>query len=562
MFISLNKKIIYSITIFFFITSIIFVSTFYMIYGNKIQEEQLINIQRNQQYINLLYKNVTLNKELRHILEQNKHLKISNQGILDNLSLQSEENQENLLKNEQKRIAEINESYDKRYNAIGESIKIFGISSILIILSIILLTYLLANWILNPINQISQTAKQVSEGNLNIRIPKNKQPMFTDELDILITIFNQMLDNLQHYISEIKKQEHFLQALVDSIPDGIRVIDKNYNIFLANKAYHKQVGNIGKKCRKCYNASHKRKEPCDISSIHCPLHEILNNQRSNIKVIQQFACHPEKHLSINAAPIQYDGENLYIVESIRDLSEDINFSHQQKLSSLGFLSTSIAHEIKNHLGALRMILERLLDKHYSDIPDDNEEKQQLLLIYNELISSIAVPERLLKLSRTNENAIQDVNCGDAITDILSLLDFEAKSKGININFQPPETPCLISGNEADFKMAAINLTLNAIKAMDANGTLTIKIEKKAQTVNISFSDTGIGIPPENINRIFEPFFSDGRENRQKGNGLGLSITKTIVENFGGSINVESRVGVGSCFTLSFPPIKNLAKKKL
>ncbi len=562
MFISLNKKIIYSITIFFFITSIIFVSTFYMIYGNKIQEEQLINIQRNQQYINLLYKNVTLNKEIRNILEQNKHIKISDPDIFNTLTQQSEENQETLLKTEQKRIAEINESYDKRYNAINESIKIFGISAILIILSIILLTYLLANWILNPINQISQTAKQVSEGNLNIRIPKHKQPIFTDELDILISIFNQMLDNLQHYISEIKKQEHFLQALIDSIPDGIRVIDKDYNIFLANKAYHKQVGSIGKKCKKCYKAAHKRKEPCDPTNTHCPLHEILNNHRNNIKVIQQFSEHPEKHLSINAAPIQYNGENLYIVESIRDLSEDINFSHQQKLSSLGFLSTSIAHEIKNHLGALRMILERLLDKHYANVPDDNEEKKQLLLIYNELISSIAVPERLLKLSRSSESAIQDVNCGDAITDILSLLDFEAKSKGINIDFQAPTSPCLISGNEADFKMAAINLTLNAIKAMDANGTLTIKIEENPKGINIKFIDTGVGIPPENINRIFEPFFSDGQENRQKGNGLGLSITKTIVENFGGSINVESQIGIGSCFTLSFPTIKSLAKKKL
>jgi len=562
MFVSLNKKIIYSIITFFFITSIIFVSTFYMIYGNKIQEEQLINIQRNQQYINLLYKNVILNKELRHILEQNKQIRIVNKDVQDNLAQHSEENQELLLKNEQKRVAEINKTYDNRYNAINESIKIFSISSILIILAILLLTYLLSNWILSPINQISQTAQKVSDGNLDIRITKNKQPLFTDELDILITIFNKMLDNLQHYISEIKRQEHFLQALIDSIPDGIRVIDKEHNVFLANKAYHKQAGISGKKCQKCYNESHKRKIPCSNTGHHCPLHEILNNHRSNIKVIQQFANHPEKHFSINAAPIKYNGENMYIVESIRDLSEDINFSHQQKLSSLGFLSTSIAHEMKNHLGALRMILERLIDKHYANISDDNEEKKQLMLIYNELISSIAVPERLLKLSRSNDDAIQDVNCNDAVNDVISLLDFEAKSKGINIEFQPSSTPLVISGNEADFKMAAINLILNAIKAMEANGVLSIKIENTAKNVKISFADTGIGIPHENINRIFEPFFSDGRESQQKGNGLGLSITKTIVENFGGTISVTSTVGVGSCFTLSFPLIKNLAKKKL
>lgn len=71
-------------------------------------------------------------------------------------------------------------------------------------------------------------------------------PKFTDELDYLIITFNQMLDNLQNVISEVKEQEAFLQALIDSIPDGIRVIDENYNIIIANKAYFKQVGTTGK----------------------------------------------------------------------------------------------------------------------------------------------------------------------------------------------------------------------------------------------------------------------------------------------------------------------------
>ncbi len=560
MFISLNKKIIYSIIIFFFITSIIFVSTFYMIYGNKIQEEQLTNIQRNQQYINLLFKNININKIFRQLIDENPNIKISDPSIYENLSQQTEEKQITTLKTEQQRIAAINESYNKRYAAINESIKIFCISSILIIMAILLLTYLLANWILTPLNKITQTAQEVSNGNLSPRISRNKNPRFSDELDVLINIFNQMLDNLQHYISEIKRQENFLQALIDSIPDGIRVIDSDYNICLANKAYYKQAGS--KKCKKCHLASHKRKIPCDPVSHHCPLHEILNNDLKNIKVIQQFSHHPERHLSINAAPIEYDGKKQYIVESIRDLSEDINFSHQQKLSSLGFLSTSIAHEMKNHLGALRIILERLIDKHYTQISDDNEEKQQMLLIYNELISCIAVPERLLKLTRSNDNAIQDVNINDTLLDVISLLDFEAKSKGMDITFIPSPSNANLTGNEADFKMAAINLILNALKAMKADGTLTISVEEHQDNIKINFSDTGVGIPPENIQRIFEPFFSDGQENKQKGNGLGLSITKTIVENFGGTISVRSKLGVGSCFTLSFPTTKKLAKKKL
>ena len=243
------------------------------------------------------------------------------------------------------------------------------------------------------------------------------------------------------------------------------------------------------------------------------------------------------------------------------MSEDINFSHQQKLSSLGFLSTSIAHEIKNHLGALRMILERLLDKFYADKDDDSEEKKSLLMIYNELVSCMDVPERLLKLTRTTTEKSQSINVVSSIKDVVSLLDFEVKSKGIIIEFIPPAEEIIIKGNDADFKMVVINIILNAIKAMDSNGVLTISIKQdKGKRINISFADNGIGIAAENLNRIFDPFFSEGHDTSKKGTGLGLAIAKSIVEKSGGKISVSSTLGAGSCFTLSFPPIKKVAKK--
>ena len=371
-----------------------------------------------------------------------------------------------------------------------------------------------------------------------------------------------MLDNLRKFISEAKEQEAFLQALIDSIPDGIRVIDKNYNIIISNKAYRKQVGSGQTKYTKCYQASQNLNAPCSREKQYCPVQAILKNKQDNIKVIQQFCGHPSRHLSINAAPLHHTGKEKYIVESIRDLSDDINFSHQQKLSSLGFLSTSIAHEIKNHLGALRIITERLIDKFYANRPNDDEEKKHLTLIYNELLNCIDVPERLLKLTRSNSDGEQKIDCAAAVEDVIALLDFEAKSKGISISLETAAPNLTILGNAADFKMVAINLILNAIKAMDNGGNMEIKVSQdKKDRIVISFKDNGSGIPKENINRIFEPFFSDsGNGERTKGTGLGLAISKSIVEKFGGNISVTSTLGKGSCFTLSFPSIKNLAKK--
>lgn len=556
MFVSINKKIIYSILFLFLITSFIFVATFYTVYGNKIQEEQLYSIQRNQQYIDLLYRNINMIKDFRAIINANPGIKIDES--IKNTIFASEESQINELSNRKEQMAKINQSFDERYKAIQTSLQIFGISSILLFITIILVGYLISRWVLTPINRISNVSEAVSKGNLKIRIDSPKQSYFRDELDNLTGTFNQMLDNLETVIHEVKDKEAFLQALIDSIPDGIRVIDKNYNIIIANQAYYNQIGNKDRKL-KCYEASQQLNHPCNEQAYHCPLRSILQNKQKKVRVVQQFCRHPDRHLSINAAPLTHYSSKGYIVESIRDLSDDINFSHQQKLSSLGFLSTSIAHEMKNQLGALRIIAEHLLAKFYHDKPDSAEDKKLLNTILSELLNCISVPERLLKLTRNASSDSAVTECISSIGDVISLLDFEAKSKGITIAFRHPEKEIIIRGSETDFKMVVINLILNALKAIEGDGRIDIVLQENARDIGIDFIDSGIGIPEQDINRIFDPFFSNGSDGGSKGNGLGLSISKTIVEKAGGRISVKSTVGQGSTFSLSFPKIKNLAK---
>lgn len=510
MFVSLNRKIIYSIVALFLITSLIFVYTFYIIYGNKIQEDQRYSIQRNQQYIDLLFKNIVVSKEFRHVLENNPHIVIPD--YVSNY-LASGVNAENRLTLEQRQIQEINKSYEDRYAAIPESLRILGISSILLILSIIFLGYLISRWILTPLNRISTVSSQVADGRLNIRIKSEKTPIFKDELDNLTDTFNQMLDKLENYLSEIKEKETFLQALIDNVPDGIRVTDTAGNLIVANKAYHKQKA--------------------DKSAF----------------------------ISVNSAPLQIGHREPLTVESLHDLSADINFSHRQKLSSLGFLSTSIAHEMKNNLGALRIILERIISKYYENLPETDEAKKHLNLVYNQLISCIDLPERLLKLTRSSSETSQTVCCKSCMRDVIAMMDFEAKSKGMTINLDCEDETLAFKGNEADFKMIALNLILNALNAMTAGGHLNIKIFRPSpRKVNISFCDTGCGIAPEKLEQIFEPFYTASESRSAQGNGLGLPIVKSLATKYKGTINVISTPGCGSEFTLSFPAIKNLAKK--
>lgn len=551
MFISLNKKFIYAILLFFLFISTLFIYTFYQIYGVRFQEEQQSNLSRNQQYIELLYKNVEFRNELKNLINNNPGLSIS-ENIKKEINA-PEDKWKTALSSEKKKITEITKNYDDKYSAIKQGLKIVGIGSVLLIFAIIIMYILMQRWILAPLNKISEISSQVAQGKLNRRITNNPNHFFIDEIDILSQTFNSMLDKLENNINEIKEKENFLQSLIDGIPDGIRVIDENYNIIIANKEYYRLAGK--RKCQKCYEASQKRLTPCPEHSFSCPLKEILTKKKEKIKVIQQFIKSPNRHLSINAAPLQYtSGREKLIVEVIRDLSEDIKFSHQQKISSLGFLATSVAHEMKNHLGSIKIITENLLNKSERTKQIDNDQIKLIALIHNQLTECINVPERLLKLAKHSDDELKKINCAENVKDVMALLDYEAKRNGISIEMTEQEQDISIYGYEADFKMIIVNLLLNAIKAISQNGKIQIDISKQKKETILKVSDNGHGIPEDKLHRIFEPFYSENKTQNSSGTGLGLSIVKAIVEKFKGSISVSSKYGKGSCFTIKFPQL--------
>lgn len=561
MFLSLNRKIIYSISMLFLIFLMIFVTVFFTVYAAKIEKDQQASILRNQQYSDLLYRMVNLSKEVKILLKEHPELHIGKHEYTYLSVLSGEDKQLDVLLQEQEAIVARSKSFDLQYQTINDGIVIIIVSAFLLILVLLFVAYLINHIVLMPINRISNITEKIGRGNLELRISPRKDIKFFDEFDELGKIFNQMLDNLQNAISKIQDNEKFLQALIDSIPDGIRVIDENYDIILANKSYYKQAGNLRRKKLKCHYSSFNSEYPCEQQHHQCPLEEILHKGKKAINLIQQFAHNPAKHLAVSAAPLVYDNNKKYIVESIRDLSGDITFSHQQKASSLGFLSSSIAHEMKNHLGALRIIVERLIDKYYADIPDDTDEKKMVNMIHHELVNAVGVPERLLKLTRNSNAGDTEIDCVSAISDVLGLMDFEAKSKGIDIQFNQPDKPFYIYGNETDFKIAIINIVQNAIKAMPDKGMLNIAFKGNTNGLQIDFADTGVGIAKENLSNIFTPFFSDGKQNKNaSGSGLGLAITKSIVEKLGGTIRVSSVLGKGSCFSFCFSSNKKLAKK--
>ena len=561
MFFSLNRKIIYLIFTLSISSCALFIYTFYTTYSLKIEKDQQTSIQRNQQYNDLLMHNISLTKELKYFISQHPEIKI-NPKDYQYLSSLLDDSNTNFLVKEQNSIAERTRQFNEQYQIINRGVAVISASTILQMLFLLIMGYMINRLILIPINNISNISENISRGNLNLRIPLRKNAKMIDELDRLSETFNNMLDSLQGMMQQIKEEENFLQAIIDSIPDGIRVIDDKYNIVIANQSYHRLAGDKNNKNTKCYLSSFGIDHPCNIPGTKCPVCEILQNRKSQTSTIQQFSNAPNRYLSVNAAPLIYSNDKHYIIESIRDLSQDVDFSHQQKVSSLGFLSSSIAHEIKNQLGALRIITEHLISKYFSTKSDEAEDKKLLNMIYNEIINATKVPERLLKLTRNYDLTDTTFDCVASIAETISLLDYEAKIHGVEINYTAPKKAVNLVGNETDFKIATINIILNAIKAMSSKGILDIKVTNTKNGIKISFTDNGTGIAKENLSRIFNPFFSHGNQaSNSQGSGLGLSITKSIIEKQGGTIDVTSTLGKGSCFTFTFPTQKDLQNQK-
>jgi signal transduction histidine kinase len=226
---------------------------------------------------------------------------------------------------------------------------------------------------------------------------------------------------------------------------------------------------------------------------------------------------------------------------------------QEKLAVLGQMAGSVAHELRNPLGILSNSAYFLK----MALPDDDETVQEHLeIISAEIRKSDKIISDLLSFSRTRpaESAErEEVAVAVMITQVLAEQPPPAQ---VAVSTQiAPDLPAVFVDSQ-QIRQVLTNLASNAYQAMPDGGKLTIKAQTDADEVVIAVSDTGVGIPPENINKLFEPLFTT----KAKGIGLGLAVSKNLVEANDGTISIESEAGKGSTFTITLPVIFKYEKK--
>ena len=408
--------------------------------------------------------------------------------------------------------------------------------------------------VLSPVRELARVSRLLTQGHLEARVRMRGN----DELAQLGQTFNHMADSVQQGMRRVREKEAFQQGLIDAIPDGIRVIDNDYTIVAANKTYCEQIQKDPDEVINvhCHVSSHNRKDPCPPTLVTCPLHEVTKS-RAPVKTIHKHVREDGSvfKVEVYAASMQIkvdEDAREFVVESVRDLEKQIEFSLEQKLATLGQLATGIAHEIRNPLASVRLALQSSLRTMETGNNEDLDEVADYLrCVDKEIDTCIDVTERLLRLSEPPSEQPQLVYVNEAIEDTLVLLGHEASRSGIAISKELEHTDLRVLGADSELRIIVLNLVQNAFHAMPNGGELKIISRVVGKRVHLIFEDTGVGVRPEDVAHIFEPFFSH-RADGMKGTGLGLSICKSIVDRYGGRMNLDNRAMSGARFVVELP----------
>lgn len=266
-------------------------------------------------------------------------------------------------------------------------------------------------------------------------------------------------------------------------------------------------------------------------------------------IFQPFAG-KEIPISLRITPLQDEsGQEMGSVILLRDLREVKDLQERvrrsERLASLGRLAAGIAHEIRNPLSSIRGFAQ-----FFGNRFKGREEENYASVMVKEVDRLNRIISELLDFARPKKPHLEPQNLQNLWENILVLGEAEFKKKKIEIEKKyDPHLP-LVMADRDQISQAFLNLLINSVESIDAGGKIRLFLKRGEQAgkVEVIIEDTGRGIPPEDIEKIFEPFFST----KQKGTGLGLAIVHQIIESHGGEIRVKSEEGKGTAFCITLP----------
>ena len=410
----------------------------------------------------------------------------------------------------------------------SKSSKYFLLIIIGVVVISIVLCEKLVKIIVQPVRELEEVTQKIANGDLN----KRAVIYYNDEIGSLAKTFNEMADMLEIKISDSLDKQNKLEAILESMESGVIAITAAGKVMLINP-YAKSLFGIGEdiigKNISNYIIDH------DFLSF---IRDVMDIDAKEIKLFHPF----EREIKVKKAPIiGQRGSEIGIVISIQDITDIKRLENMRSQ-----FVANVSHELKTPLTSIKGFSETLR------IVDDENTKNKFLDIIDKetdrltlLIDDILI---LSNIENMNKLSNEKFNPNEVVEDVINMIKKEAAKKNISIEVEKKFNGLLV-GDKDKFYQVVLNLTTNSIKYSNENGNVKIFTNKSKDKFVLMVKDDGIGIPKEDLPRIFERFYIVDKSRTSKSTGLGLAIVKHIVKLFNGEIFVESEVGKGSKFTV-------------
>jgi len=394
------------------------------------------------------------------------------------------------------------------------------------------------------VSRVARVAKFMGDIGATGDLSKRLTMQGNDEIAKLGKNINGTVEALEKAEVNAKAQKGLIDRILATTPNAVLVIGDDDKIKLANRAFYD-----------AFKRKDAEVETKPISEV-IPTEELslaILEARSGktLSVTQEFRHRVNGNERMFVANIlrMGDDEVLFVLGDVteeRTKQEQLHLT--DRLASIGEMAAGIAHELNNPLTGVVGLSQLLLDEEMSD-----GAKEDLKFIYNEAQRAAAVVKKLLTFARQHPTERKAVQINAVVEDVLSLRAYEQRVNNIRVITRFDDHLPQIVADPFQMQQVFLNIVLNAEQAMieaHREGTLTITTERVDGNIKVSFSDDGPGISPENMRKLFSPFFTTKAVG--KGTGLGLSICYGIVTNHGGKIYAQSELGKGAIFVVELP----------
>jgi two-component system phosphate regulon sensor histidine kinase PhoR len=401
--------------------------------------------------------------------------------------------------------------------------------TIVIIMSIgLLILFFFSKNLTNPIKELVNASQKFSTGDLNAKVIIDNN----DELKDLADNFNLMTEKIKELFEKQTMQQEELKRIIGSMQEGLIVLDKDNKIVLFNKSFKKTV---------------------DVSDIQDKYYwEILRDVsiQDLVDKVRRKKSHKTTEIKFNNIYYLCSANYIQTKDEIVIVLFDISERKQLEEMKRDFI-VNASHELRTPLTAIKGFIETMEDE------AEGNQVKYLEIIKRHTSRLISIVEDLLAISKLEDEKggiqLSDIEFKKLLKDVTTIFEEQAKKKNIKIKTKIDDDVKPIKADAFKLEQLFINLIDNAIK-YTPKGEIKISVKDEEDSIFIQISDTGMGIPENDLSRIFERFYTVDKSRARKnvGTGLGLSIVKHIVQLHGGQIDVTSKLGTGTAFNIRLP----------